>query len=179
MKLLTSLVLAGAAVLTGCNSNSLFSLDPLVTEEQATFDARLVGTWTNDGKDGPAAIFISREGTTGYDVGYLTDNIMHSLEARLFQAGDAQVLDVSPSDEDNFAIPAHVPVRIWIEGSRLRWAFLDSEWLRGHAARELAQHAVGQRMLVVTPGAAVRGFLVKYAADEQAHGDIATYEKLQ
>ncbi len=179
MKLAASLVLAAAAVLTGCNDNSLLSLDPIVTGNEATFDARLVGTWTSPGKEGPEMILVSRDGDVGYKIGYTTDNIIHNLDALLFKAGDALILDVTSSDEDNFTIAVHVPVRIWIEGSQFKWAFVDSEWLRGHASRELAHRAVGKRMLVLAPGAALRGFLTKYGADEQAHGDIATYEKLQ
>ena len=51
----------------------------------------------------------------------------------MIKAGDARILDLTPAEEDAFQVPAHTPMRVWVEGATLRIAFLDSKWLVAHA----------------------------------------------
>ena|ERR1700694_5375476 len=176
MKFATLALMTAAVVLTGCESNSLISLDPFVTAQEAVFDAGLVGTWTDGQGDDPGQCIIRRNGEGAYKVTYVGGDATMQFDAVLFRAGDASVLDSTPAKkDDDFSVAGHVPVRVWIEGSQLRWAYLDSEWLREQASRQLAGRSIEKRMLLVAPA---HDFLMKYAADERAHGNITTWQRM-
>ena|ERR1017187_725574 len=172
------LALAGTLVLAGCDSPSLLSLDPAVTDQEASFDASLLGTWQT-GQGGDLCIFRRGDGNA-YTVTYVSDGTSRKFDARLFPEGLATLLDLSPQDADEFQVPGHALIRIWTTGGSLRWTFLDSEWLRQQAALELPSRARdNNRMLLTAPAAALRGVLAKYAADDKAHGDIEEWQRLQ
>ncbi|HYW48773.1 MAG TPA: hypothetical protein VE959_38265 [Bryobacteraceae bacterium] len=181
MKLATlalATVAAAAVGMTGCDSPSLLSLDPFVTRDAAVFDAGLLGTWTEGAKDDSDLCIIRPGADAGYRITYVGGAAAQQYDALMFSVGDARILDLSPANSDDFSIAGHVPVRVWIEGSQLRWSYLDSEWLREQAGRQLAVRSLEKRMLLSAPGAATRSFLTKYAADEKAHGGIATWQRL-
>jgi hypothetical protein len=150
------------------------SLDPFVTKEEATFDAGLLGTWSQD----KALCIIRRDGDAGYRITYADGDYAREFEAMLLRIGEAQVLDLSVKDEDDFRVSTHAAVRVWVEGTLLRWAYLDSEWLRSQATQQLP-HRPGKRVLLTGPGAAVRALLMKHGADERAHGDVAAFQRMQ
>jgi hypothetical protein len=58
-------------------------------------------------------------------------------------------------------------------------AFLDSDWLREQATRQLATAPSGDRTPITSPGDAVRSFLLKYGADEMAHGEVEVLVRVQ
>jgi len=172
-----SLTLAGALALAGCDSPSLLSLDPAVTDQDAVFDANLLGTWQT-GQGGDLCI-VQRNGSA-YTVTYVSDGSSRKFDARLFAAGQASLLDLSPQDPDDFQVPAHTLIRVWTAGGTLRWAFLDSPWLHEQVARQLATRAGNNGKIVLTaPSIALRGFLAQYAADDRAHGDVTEWQRLQ
>jgi hypothetical protein len=107
------------------------------------------------------------------------DGSAKEFDAMLFRAGEAQVLDLAASANDDFVIAPHMAVRIWLEGGQLRWAYLDSEWLRGEATRQLPHRPVGKKILLAAPTAAVQDFLMKHAGDEKAIGEVATFTRVQ
>jgi len=173
-------VAAGAALLTGCDTNMLMSLDPFVTEEQAVFEPGLIGVWGSGEAGDSDLCIIRRSGERGYKITYAGEKDAPLVfDALLFHTGEAAVLDLTQSDAGDFAVAAHIPVRVWIEGGQFRWAYLDSEWLREQAGKQLANRGVQKRMLLAAPGAAVRGFVMKYAGDERAHSGITTWERVQ
>ena len=179
MKLATlALAAAAAVVMTGCDNPALLSLDPFVTADAAVFDSGLLGTWTDGGKDDPGLCIFRRGTDAAYKITYVSGGTAQQYDALMFSAGDARILDMSPAGGDEFSVPGHVPVRVWVEGSQLRWAYLDSEWLREQAGRQLAARSLDKRMLLSAPGAAMRDFLTKYAADEKAQGDVHTWQRL-
>jgi len=172
------LALTGALALAGCDTPSLLSLDPAVTDQEAVFDASLLGTW-DAGQGGDLCIFRRGDGNT-YSVTYVSDGTSRKFGARLFQAGQARLLDLSPLDSDDFQIPGHTLIRVLASGGSLRWTFLDSEWLRQQAAQELPSRARDSgKMLLTAPTASLRDFLTKYAADDKAHGDLEEWQRLQ
>jgi hypothetical protein len=178
MKLTSMLLaLAGALILTGCDTPALLSLDPVVTDQEAVFDPTLLGTWgANQDKD---LCIIRRDGDTGYAITYLSGGDVRQFSARLFRAGDASVLDLTPDSSDDFRIAGHALVRIWTEGGTLRWTYLDTEWLRQQASQLLPNRADDKRMVLTAPGAAIRAFVAKYGIDDKAHGDTTEWQRVQ
>ena len=172
------LALTGALVLAGCDSPALISLDPAVTDEEAVFDSTLLGTWET-GLGGDLCIFRHGDGNA-YTVTYVSDGTSRSFDARLFQAGPARLLDLSPQGSDDYQVPGHALVRILASSENLRWTFLDSDWLRQQAARELPNRARdNNKMLLTAPAATLRDFLAKYAADDRAYGEIEEWQRPQ
>ncbi|MGB9457415.1 MAG: hypothetical protein WCB12_15315 [Bryobacteraceae bacterium] len=173
------LALTGALVLAGCDSPSLISLDPAVTDQEAVFDPTLLGTW-QAGQEGDLCIFQRNGSGNAYTVTYVSDGSSRKFDARLFQAGQASLLDLSPHDSDDFQIPGHTLIRIWATSGSLRWTYLDSEWLRQQAVQELPNRpGDNNKMLLTAAAAPLRAFLAKYAADDKAHGDIEDWQRLQ
>jgi hypothetical protein len=173
------LTLAASLALTGCDDNpALLSLDPIVTDQETTFDAALLGVWgASDGKD--IGIF-RRSGDSAYAVTYASDGNARQFEARLFRVGEARYLDLAPEIDDSFLIPGHALVRVWIEDDTFRWTFVDSGWLTEQAGRQLPNRMLGEkRMLLTAPGPAIRGFLASYGADDNAHGKIEEWRKVR
>src|ERR1035438_7285391 len=121
-----SVALAGAITLTSCSK--LVSLSRFVTDEQAVMDPALLGIWTSqDGKD----IYWVREDGNGYSIRHLDDSSgSQEFKARLRVADDFKLLDLVSANEDAFQIAVHTPMRVWTEGSTLRMALLDSDWLK-------------------------------------------------
>jgi len=183
MKTLTlSLMLAGTMALTGCSD--LASLNPFVSDEQATMDPMLAGTWTNaDGKD---IYWIRKDDNgNGYTIRYVSDSSgVTELKARLLVEGDVRILDVTAGDTAPFQVPVHAVVRVWMQDSTLRFAFLQTDWIKEQARGKLATSnlataPLGSGVLITAPGEAVRSFLVKAAADPQAGDEPETLHRVQ
>jgi hypothetical protein len=176
MKPLTlSLVLASAITLTGCST--LVSLNPFVTGEQAVMDPALPGVWTN--QDGKETYTIRQDGT-GYSIRYLSDSSdLYQFKANLMVAGDVKLLDLVPANEDAFQIVVHTPVRVWTEGNTLRFAFLQSDWLKEQAAKQLPTVPANDRTLIIGPGEAVGRFLAKAGADPRAGDEPEVLHRVQ
>jgi hypothetical protein len=171
------LALAGALILTGCDSPALLSLDPVVTDQEAVFDPTLLGTWgSNQDKD---LCIFRRDGDSGYAITYVSGSDARQFTARLFRVGEASMLDLTPESSDDFQVAGHALVRIWTEGGTLRWTYLDTEWLRKQASQLLPNKADDKRMVLTAPGTAVRAFVAKFGVDDKAHGDTAEWQRAQ
>jgi len=176
--LMILLAAAGTLVLGACDSPALISMDPAVAEESAVFDASLLGTWET--KQGGDLCVLRRGEGNAYAVTYVSDGGARKFEGRLFLAGQARVMDLSPQDSDDFQISGHALIRILSSGDTLRWAFLDTDWLRRHAAGELANRPRdGGKLLLTAPTPPLAAFLANYAADERAHAGIEEWQRLQ
>ena len=173
--LVLSLALASAITLTGCST--LVSLNPFVTDEQAVMDPALLGMWTN--QDGTATYWIRQDGA-GYSICYSCDSSdAYRFKARLMVAGDVKLLDLVSANEDAWQLAVHTPVRIWTEGSTLRLAFLETDWLKEQALEQLATVPTNDRTLITAPGEAVRNFLVKIGADPKACDEPEVLHRIQ
>jgi hypothetical protein len=173
--LVLSLALAGAITLTGCSS--LVSLNPFVTGEQAVMDPALLGIWTN--QDGKEAYSVRQDGT-GYSIRYLSDSSdAYQFKARLMVTDDVKLLDLVSANEDAFQIAVHTPVRVWTEGGTLRFAFLQSDWLKEQAGRQLPTVPVKDRTLIAAPSEAVGNFLAKIGADPKACDEPEVLRRVQ
>jgi hypothetical protein len=174
----TSLAAAGFLVLAGCDTPapSLLSLDPVVTEQDTAVDAGLPGVWEMPGdKD---TLCIIKQGDHGYKITFLGGGSPVEFQAQLFRTGPAEFLDVVPADDNDFRIPGHALARIWTGGGGLKWAFLDSDWLK-QAASQLKTRTAGGKLLLLSPGATVRSFIATSGADDRAYGNVVTWQKAQ
>jgi hypothetical protein len=174
-RLLLSLALASAITLTGCST--LVSLNPFVTGEQAVLDPALPGVWTDpDGKE----TYTIRQDGTGYRIRYVSDSSdVYQFKAHLMVAGDLKLLDLVPANEDPFQIVVHTPVRVWLEGNTLQIAFLESDWLKEQAGRQLPTVPAKDRMLITGTGQAVGRFLGKLGADPRASAPPEVLHRVQ
>lgn len=172
------MAVAGTLVLGGCDNPALISMEPAVSEQETVFDPSLLGSW--EIKQGDDLCILRRGDGNAYAITYVSDGNARKFEGRLFQAGRARVMDLAPQDSDDFQIPGHAFIRILSSGATLRWAYLDSDWLRQHAAGELASRPRdGGKLLLTTPAAPLAAFLANYAADDPAHGDVQEWQRLQ
>lgn len=179
MRSLTILaVVAGSLILGGCDNPALISMEPAISDQEAVFDASLLGSW--EVKQGGDFCTLRRGEGNAYAVTFVSDGSARKFEGRLFAAGQARVMDLAPQDSDDFQIPGHALIRILSSGATLRWVYLDSDWLRQHAAAELPSRARGEgKLLLTAPAAPLAAFLARYAADDQAHGEIEEWQRVQ
>jgi hypothetical protein len=176
--LMILLAAAGTLMLAGCDNPALISTEPAVSDQGTVFDASLLGTWET--KQGGDLCIVRRGQGNAYAVTYVSDGSARKFEGRLFLAGQARLMDVSPQDSDDFQISGHALIRILSSADTLRWAYLDTDWLRQHAAGELANKPRdGGKLLLTAPTARLASFLANYAADEQAHAGIEEWKRLQ
>ncbi len=153
-------------------------MEPAVSEQETIFDSNLLGTW--EVKQGGELCILRRGEGNAYAVTYVSEGSARKFEGRLFVANQARMMDLAPEDSDDFLVSGHALIRILSSGAALRWAYLDSEWLRQHAAGELAnRQRDGGKLLLTAPSARLAGFLANYAADDRAHGEIQEWQRLQ
>ena len=171
--------LAAFSILAGCDSSTpqLLSVEPVAGAEDTTIDASLLGTWQEQGEQDLMAI-VRPADKGGYQITVISGTTAISLQAKLFTVKDAEFLDVMPDDGNDFRIPAHAVMRIWNSGAILRWAFLDSDWLKQKAAA-LPSHAADGKMQLFAPSADVRAFLTQYGTDDRAAGQAASWQRVQ
>ena len=175
MRILIILMAAvGTLMLAGCESPALVSMDPVATEANTVFDASLLGTW--EISEGGDLCILRRAHGDVYAITYVSDEGVRQFEGRLFLAGQARVMDLTPRDSDDFRVPAHALIRILSSGATLRWTYLDSAWLRQQAARELVTRPRGEGKLLLN--APLAGFLARYAGDERAYGEVQEWQRL-
>lgn len=178
MKLTAMLAaLAAFTILTGCEASApgLLSLEPVATDNDTAIDTALLGTWEELGDKDPVAI-IRQGDSGGYQIAVVSGTSLMSFQAKLFRVGEAEFLDLAPIDDNDFRIPGHAIMRLWITGSALRWAFLDSDWLKQQTTA-LATHNGDGKMLLFSPTAAVRAFVAANGVDVKAYGKIATWQR--
>lgn len=171
-------VVALGVILTGCDipTPSVLSLEPAVTDRDATPDVPLAGVWESSNSDQVCLIHKEKDGA--FSIMFLSGETPVPLKGRLFRAGDAMILDLEPEGDDYFRISGHAFARIRVEGSTLRWAFLDSDWCK-EQIKALPSYAAGNRTLLLANGPAVRAFIEKAAVDERSLSTQVTWQRMQ
>jgi hypothetical protein len=86
-------------------------------------------------------------------------------------------MQIVTTNEDPFQVPVYVAVRVWPSADTLRWAFLDSDWMKEQAKPQVAAQPAGDRTLLTASGTAVRSFLTKFGADSQAYGNTQVLQR--
>ena len=126
-------ILASSVLLTGC----VLSTDAVVSERDAIFDPRLLGTWQQVSDSDRAVVF--RTGEKGYAIEYTDRNRkVVRLEGRLGRLGKRAVLDVWPAPREtdlpepyrSWLIPGHLLVRLDISDGAVRTAALELDPLK-------------------------------------------------
>ncbi len=119
-------------VLSGC----VLSIEPVVSESEATFDARLLGSWESE--DGSERAVVSRAADADYAIAYTDeDGKTGHFEARLGRLGEQLILDVWPAArEGDMAGPdaglwlvGHLPLALTLEADALQIAELDADMM--------------------------------------------------
>jgi hypothetical protein len=180
MKLTSMLAaLAAFAILTGCDTPTpgLLSLEPVATASDTVTDSGLIGTWQSQG-DKDLITIIRQADDGGYQIAALSGGSVMNFQAKLFCVKDVEFLDLSPSDDNDFRIPGHAVARVWIDGPAFHWAFLDSDWLKQKAAA-LATHTGNGKMQLFSPAEAVRAFIAANGTNDEAYGQMATWQRVQ
>ena len=147
------------------------SLHPLYTEKDVIFNPALVGRWeTISDKN-----WIFRQMEDNFYNVTLKFNSSDSLvlEGRLLQLGNYMFMDVASGkpDVENLnllAIPAHVFLRLSLEGDSLGIAYLDDSWLDENS--DLIKHEViDEHGIILTASTReLQDFVMKHAEDEKA-----------
>jgi hypothetical protein len=171
--------LAAFAILTGCDTPApgLLSLEPVATAGDTATDSGLVGTWQSQGDKDLIAI-IRQADDGGYLIAALSGGSVMNFGAKLFRVKDAEFLDLAPADDNDFRIPGHAVVRVWIDGPAFHWAFLDSDWLKQKASA-LATHSGDGKMQLFSPTDTVRAFIAANGANDKAYGQITAWQRAQ
>jgi len=145
------------------------SLHPLCTNEEVIFDPALVGQWETTSDEN--WVFRKME-DNHYNVTLKfdrSDSLV--LEGRLLRLGDYTFMDVTSGEQvgDNLlVIPAHVFLRLSLEGDSLGIAYLDDSWLRKNS--DLIKHEVLDKHGIVLTASTkeLQDFVMKHAEDEKA-----------
>jgi len=119
-----------AMALGGC----VYSVESVITESSATFDARLLGDWKEMG--GSEHAVVTRSARNGYTIEYGSDDSVSRYEARLGRLGDRLILDVSVPPEDSsptlsgkLPIAWHVVYAVDVSEDEIRVAPIDGDSL--------------------------------------------------
>ena len=164
-----------ALLLAGC----VPSLHPLYTEEDLVYDSALVGTWIE--AEGEDTWTFLKLGDAAYDLIYTEERVPARFEAHLVQVGEFLFLDTYPGEPDiknDFylihIIPAHIFLRIEIEGDVLRYAMLDLDWLKKMISEknvDIEHEEMEGGILLTARPKELQAFLAEYAEDEKAFPD--------
>jgi hypothetical protein len=175
MKLTPIVLTLAGTMCVGCST--LASLDPFIPEQEAVTDKALPGVWQNAKGDDT---YIIRQDDKGYSILYMSGGSAPSrFHALVTRVGGAELLDLVSADDNAFQIQPHHLVRVWPEGATLRWAFLDSDWMKEQAARQLSTRKLEDRLLISASPEAAHALMLKHASDERAIHDTETLTRVQ
>jgi len=171
-------VAALGLILTGCEvpTPSVLSLETAVTDQEAPPDISLAGAWESSKAE--QMCLIHKDKDNAFEIVFLSGESRLAFEGRIFRAGDAQILDLKPEGNDDFRVPGHAFARVWVEGGALRWAFLDSDWLK-ERLKALPSYIADDKTLLLATGPAVRAFIEKAGVDERAYSTQVTWQRMQ
>ena len=167
-------LLALAVLMTGC---TVRSLNPLYTEKDVVFEPALLGTWAEH-DDADKNWTFQKSGDNGYRL--LSSEGMKTLEGRLVKLGGQLFLDVTPKDEDNnFAIPAHLFIKIEINGDTMRTAMLNAVWVKAAELKTLGLSyiLIGDKVVLTGPTKELQSFVARTAEDESIFRHLEDYHR--
>ena len=167
-------------------SGCVLSIDPVVTDSEATFDSRLIGTWQET--PGSDRAVVSRASANLYAIEYTTGAKTGRLEGRLGRLGDKYVLDVWPAPPDRdlldpyrgFLIGGHLLVGIDVSGEEVRVALLEPDSLRRAIAGgglRLRHLSAGDRVILSGTSQELRTALGTYIRRSGALGNPGVFRR--
>ena len=165
---LSPILTIAPAVLMFSACSSLVSVNGFAPDSMLVQNSALPGIWADR-----ETMFIIKAKDRAYSITMIDKDKTSqatSFSAQLIRAGSAEILDLVPAgDDDPFRLPTHTPVRIWVDERTLKFAWLDSPWLRENARKQLALQDVGDRVLITAPGEALMKFLLLNGGDDRAY----------
>jgi hypothetical protein len=170
--------LALAVLLNGC---TVRSLNPLYTEKDVAFEPGLLGAWVEQDDADKSWTFL-RYGENGYRI--LCSEGGMPLEGRLVKLSGHLFLDVTPKDgeENAFAIPGHVFVKIQLNGDTMRTALLNPDWAEKAADLKtlgLSHMRIDREVVLTAPTQELQDFAVRYAGDKSVFGSEGVLSRLK
>jgi len=162
---------ASGLALAIVGSACVLSVDPVVSESGAVFDARLLGTWSAESDSD--RVSVTRLNETTYAIEYTADGKRGRFEARLGKLGNRMVLDAwaVPGDSDvkepyrDMLIPGHMLLALGIGADTVSTAVLDHSALRsalGARVVTLAQVSSKDQVILTGRTAELRAGLAGY-----------------
>ena len=176
-------MLAFVVVLAGC----VVSIEPAVPESEATFDARLVGSWEN----GSERAVIARAGASGYAIEYTTaKGDSGRFQGRIGRLGERLVLELRPVPRerevrepyDGLFVAGHLLLALDVGADELRIALLrpDSLLAALTSGGVRASHSrADERVILRGTSAELRAALAAYAARAGAWGEPDVWRRVK
>jgi hypothetical protein len=180
------LALAGM-MLVGC----VKSLEPLYTEEDLVFEAKLLGIWAEQ-EDADERWTFERAGEKAYQVIYEQDGKRGEFVVHLLRLADHLYLDFLPLEEamgklernDLYKfhwLPTHTFARVYEIEPELKMAFMNPDWLSERLSEDpgaIAHVRRGDKEVVLTASTkALQAFVTKHAAD--AFGEPSKLQRIK
>lgn len=152
-------------------SACVLSVEPVVSDSLAVFDARLLGTWATESDSD--RVSVARFDDKTYALEYTSDGKTDRFQARLGRLGNRMVLDAWPvlagsglsEAYRDMLIPAHLILVLGIGPDTVLTALIDAGALRkALAAREVALDYVSSndRLILTGKTAELRAGLAPY-----------------
>jgi hypothetical protein len=180
--------LALILVLAGCVVMSVY---PYYTEKDLTFDAALVGTWT-DKEAGPNITerwVFEKAGEKGYTFAMLKDSETNTFSAHLFKLQEHLLLDFMPSDLRDQSIPPHYLMSVTQTQPTLKMQMMSYEWLAKYleknpkAIRHIEEREPGETnkgpYILTADTKDLQKFVLKHLKTEGAFEKIIELERLE
>jgi len=165
-----------AALMAGC----VPSLHPICGDDDALFDAGLLGVWKADGAGKETLTFLDA-GNRHYRVAYVEGNGEHGLfDVRLTRIGGALFLDAYPERADVAGngyyrlhlVSAHTFMKVAATNGTMALAPVAAKWLGELLADDpqaLRHEALDKDTILMTASTAeLRKFLAEYQATAEA-----------
>jgi hypothetical protein len=121
------LLVAALSLAPGC---LVLSLNPAYEGETMGWEPLLLGAW--QASDDKASMEIERGEWKSYRIRYVHPVETGTLTGHLTSIGDDRFLDVMPAtgeDRGSFLIPAHIVLRVELDGDRLELTPLSYDWM--------------------------------------------------
>lgn len=173
-----------AAALMGCG---VASVSPIVTDANAAYDPRLLGTWVDgDGKDS-AVITAGRANT--YNVLFTEeDGKTGRFSGRLGRLGPYRVFDLQPDDPiptasdtyKSLLLRAHGIVVVDSIGDVVAFRLIGADSLRAYLKarpRSVAHTIVGGAVLLTPSSAEARRFLMAFVGRRGVLGERNVFRR--
>ncbi len=161
-----------ALLTTGCGD--LISLHPLYMPDERLLDPAIEGRW----EDEEAVLTLKRDGN-GYAATFRAKTPAtaeeQEYEVRLVDIAGVRMADIILTGGEI----GHMFVRVRVQDTELRFAFLDSPWVRQRLPHEVAEVARGNTLAVlVAPTAELRKQVEKYAQVPEAYDEELVYRRV-
>jgi hypothetical protein len=156
-----------AILMTGCTVRSLY---PLFEEKDVYFDPSLLGTWGEEGSS-ESWTFV-KSGDNAYVLTDKEGDKLTNFDAHLVRLGNLRFLDLYPQGiDDSFAIPAHLFLRVCVDGDTLRAALFNPDWLKDAVTRgvtDIAHLRLRDSIVLTASPKELQRLVVQCAFDEEA-----------